>query len=94
MNMRPDHRLDLGWPAETVTWAQAQHDAELRGRQPDDPGVPRDEARDDFDRHALRAPVRTAGDDGPMRLAALVCISAAIALTAALLAVFALAWGL
>ena len=103
MTYRPDHRrvldnLDLGWPAETITQAQAEYDAELR-RQPDDPGIPvhavgDSEAWDDFDRHVLRAPVRSIDTIGPRRIVALFTLAAGMALGAGVVAILAWSWGL
>ena len=102
MTYRSDHRrvldnLHLGWPAETVTWAQSEYDAEMRRRQPDDPGTPvhavgDTEAKDDFDRHALRGPVRALRDEDDAR-AVIVYLMGAIA-GSAIVAAAAFAWGL
>jgi|GEM_PF-5685876 len=99
---RPDHRrvlhsVDFGWPAETITTAEAEYDAQMRSRQPDDPGIPvhavgDTEARDDFDRHALRGPVHVIrdDDDAPMVIAYLFGAIVGLAIVVAA----ALAWGL
>ncbi|SDL36444.1 hypothetical protein [Paracoccus chinensis] len=66
-------------------------------RQPDDPGIPvhavgDNEARDDFDRHALRRPIYGMHDDDDAYVVIAYVLGAIVGL--AIVVAAALAWGL